>query len=1299
MATELNGGARAPDVLIVNSIGEPFTGADAATRALGGSEWEISQVAEALVRRGHSVVVAGTGSAISEHAGVRYVPLGRASECWPSKALYIQRISPRPVWCPDLPPAVIVRANDIYVPGYDVHKSMLESGRATLVCNSIWQSKGFWFAAKKRVINPLLGPTPPTDKVPGRFVFAAGVMKGWGATALEWHRLKAKYPEPMAQARMLVVNPGWGERVQVSAEDAAAGIEFAGAPTAEEYRSLVASAEGLFYVATMAEVWCNLAAIAERAGTRTHILCKAGLGGIPEALVDASLVTTNDSDFEREFIARIGQPPVMRDVPDRSADAMVTQWEDVLGLPRDGLPPRVLPDIATEPRLDEATLGNAEVSGEALLASGAARDLREKLCAIASDALNDVTASDYWRGRSLALADMAKAHEKDAPEAWLSWSNDVDHEEMPCFGPWYDALRSAPDWETRWKPLSRRPLHGKPHPFARDAGTSPVPLQHAYHLRAYETADGGRRFLDDIDVVVEVGGGYGNFARMLREDGFRGTHYIIDLPHTREFQRAYLRLCGVPLLDTAGDASVDGVDLVGEADIDEVVSATAGKRIAFVATWSLSETPPAFRAKLFPALHAACRKYLMATQWPTHFVEPWVSNESYFTAFAVEASKSDPSKHFAVAAVPEFTGSRYVFGFDRAPTGPMPDATARPPVLPPPAAATGSIESRIPPERIAANEAPLSPYFGEFLSLLRKSLAPGGSEFGLGLSLFSLVVSTRARIVVEIGRFKGFSTLALASGLKLLDEGWTEPGIAHQRPDVDYARLEEKAKRVVLSIDPHPTQEAADLLRGAGLLGYVHPIDQKSDEVTLKGDAPDLVFIDGDHSEAAVRRDVQRFLPLLRAGGYLVMHDYFGWYQGNANGSAVKKLAEELAAGGMERVVVDTGYASLVVLRKPTAFDRVPTKVPARADGKPTIGLVLLAKNESPIVARAARSCAAWIDCVTVLVDSETTDDTADLARALGAEVHIRPYAGSLAETRNEALAIAEQRTDYMIVVDADDMVEGPRPDLSDGLDCYELMIRDGTASYPRVQLLKSKTGFRYDGCDRGCKMNIPHEFLNRPGATCRPMPELIYRRLGGVKGVSGWQDQAGARDKYLRHARDLMKHHLVHPEDTRTVFYLGQSYRDAGEPAESRVWYRKRAGMGGWDEEAWYSSYQVALLTELLGEDPVAAYLVSHEQRPSRAEPLMSLARWYRDDKRKQFNSAYAFARRAAELPLPPTERLFVAPSIYAWEAKVECALAAHYTGRQDEAIGLLEGLRGVVPDSGWLERTIGLCVAKRAA
>ena len=26
-------------------------------------------------------------------------------------------------------------------------------------------------------------------------------------------------------------------------------------------------------------------------------------------------------------------------------------------------------------------------------------------------------------------------------------------------------------------------------------------------------------------------------------------------------------------------------------------------------------------------------------------------------------------------------------------------------------------------------------------------------------------------------------------------------------------------------------------------------------------------------------------------------------------------------------------------------------------------------------------------------------------------------------------------------------------------------------------------------------------------------------------------------------------------------------------------------------------------------------------------------------------------------------------------------------------------EGLRGVVPDSGWLERTIGLCVAKRAA
>src|SRR6516162_7788979 len=89
----------------------------------------------------------------------------------------------------------------------------------------------------------------------------------------------------------------------------------------------------------------------------------------------------------------------------------------------------------------------------------------------------------------------------------------------------------------------------------------------------------------------------------------------------------------------------------------------------------------------------------------------------------------------------------------------------------------------------ALNHLPMDPYFGHFLGLLRRSLSADGSEFGLGLTLFSLATSTRASQIIEIGRFKGFSTLALASALRLQDVGWTEPSQHLQRPDIDYAAL------------------------------------------------------------------------------------------------------------------------------------------------------------------------------------------------------------------------------------------------------------------------------------------------------------------------------------------------------------------------------------------------------------------------------------------------------------------------------------------------------------------------------
>ena len=219
-------------------------------------------------------------------------------------------------------------------------------------------------------------------------------------------------------------------------------------------------------------------------------------------------------------------------------------------------------------------------------------------------------------------------------------------------------------------------------------------------------------------------------------------------------------------------------------------------------------------------------------------------------------------------------------------------------------------------EPLPKNLEPLDDYFGTFFQLMRQTLAAGGSELGLAMSLFSLAVSTRAASVLEIGRFKGLSTLALASALKFIDTGWQESAHHKQRPDIDYAAFEAPRQRRVISIDPVPTKEAADLIERAGLTDYVAFVNARSDAVKVQGQL-DLLFIDGDHSYAGCARDVMHYVPFVRPGGYFVLHDYYGWYDGNGvNNSPIKKVIDEIPHDGFERILIDTGYPSFVIFRR-----------------------------------------------------------------------------------------------------------------------------------------------------------------------------------------------------------------------------------------------------------------------------------------------------------------------------------------------------------------------------------------------
>lgn len=83
----------------------------------------------------------------------------------------------------------------------------------------------------------------------------------------------------------------------------------------------------------------------------------------------------------------------------------------------------------------------------------------------------------------------------------------------------------------------------------------------------------------------------------------------------------------------------------------------------------------------------------------------------------------------------------------------------------------------------------------------------------------------------------------------------------------------------------------------------------------------------------------------------------------------------------------------------------------------PTITAIVIAKNEADRIT-ACLETLRW--CTeTIVIDNQSTDDTAQRAKAAGARV--LPHAGGFAEQRNSGLAKAE--TDWVLYIDADERV------------------------------------------------------------------------------------------------------------------------------------------------------------------------------------------------------------------------------------------------------------------------------------
>jgi glycosyltransferase involved in cell wall biosynthesis len=179
------------------------------------------------------------------------------------------------------------------------------------------------------------------------------------------------------------------------------------------------------------------------------------------------------------------------------------------------------------------------------------------------------------------------------PRAFLRW--DLTRDSLYNPAPLPEELRALvalTDWTTRWRPALKESPIGRPDPCPAWSETSWNLIHHAFALSHVEHAS--RRRVDEFGLIVEFGGGYGSMARLAWQLGFRGRYVIFDLPEISALQRYYLKSVGLPVTT---DKTADPGPMVSSANTLAELARMTGDRVAdlFVATWSLSETPFAFR--------------------------------------------------------------------------------------------------------------------------------------------------------------------------------------------------------------------------------------------------------------------------------------------------------------------------------------------------------------------------------------------------------------------------------------------------------------------------------------------------------------------------------------------------------------------------------------------------------------------------------------------------------------------------------------------------------------------------------
>lgn len=328
-----------------------------------------------------------------------------------------------------------------------------------------------------------------------------------------------------------------------------------------------------------------------------------------------------------------------------------------------------------------------------------------------------------------------------------------------------------------------------------------------------------------------------------------------------------------------------------------------------------------------------------------------------------------------------------------------------------------------------------------------------------------------------------------------------------------------------------------------------------------------------------------------------------------------------------------------------------------------TICLVMIIKNEGPIMPRLLNSVKDIIDDI-VISDTGSTDDTEEIVRKtaleLGKPIFIdhTPFV-NFGHNRTVAINVAkkESKSTFLLFLDADmTLVVGPKFDKQtsfQGGDVFTIMQKGSNIEYYNLRIARRTVeDLRYIG--------PTHEYCSYPSSAVSKQlpPDVLHiHDIGDGK----------CKDSKFKRDYTLLKQAIIdEPEFARYYFYLAETCRNMGSYDESIKYYDQRIKFGGWMEEVYMSYCGLIECYLSLGrvEKAEKAALESYLYNPARAEALYILCKHHRVKGNQQ--RSFLFYQLGSTIKYPSNDVLFVQSDIYHYLFEYEYSIIAYYLPSQ---------------------------------